>query len=78
MTTLEICDHERAPEHITHGSIVTYSVQYFKYLPPKKLAEVAPAFLRAVTSFNVSKGYVPGNNTVIGDNHTSNRYFILL
>ena len=38
MTKREICDQNKAPAHITHGSRVTYIVQSFRYLPPRKLA----------------------------------------
>ena len=38
ITTFDICDQFKAPQHITQGSSVTYIVQSCKYFPPKKLA----------------------------------------
>lgn len=56
ITNVPNCAHAKAPAHMVQGSMVTYRVHSFKYLPPKyELAMVTASISAcAVTSFSFS------------------------
>ena len=51
---MSICDQNKAPPHITHGSIVTYMVHPFKYFPPRNSAAEVIACVEVEDKYHIS------------------------